>query len=480
MRNNINITNGTHEFKYVIEYYKGSYDDIGTLFGNVGWKLCDTEENTIHLSGVNVEYYRHKNDWYEYSGWENNTYMPESVIHSKVRIYIPNYCLSTYKRGVKYMLTTNTWVNGKKIDLGSYLFKPTDTFAVESGMLKYGDNEYSEAIDFYIIDPYYLTYSDDWADFRQNVCGERPNTNDTGSVLHVSLYPVIEHDNIYSIDHEYTGGLTSFNISDEADFLSVNLVHEKSVLKLNTYMNPVYSDLFEYLLETYDIDCIKDNINVNYELVIKDENGVMIGPAFEFTDDDVIISRSDFNTNFNSFFSTWDSYKEGWSFVASLNVKDGEYEMFSIVSNELPITQELFSRFVFDGSEEINLDEMNIQEVKVINKIENTIVKMDRPADPKSNLIHPVFFRVKDSELLTLHPNVTENICINLDDYKSKVKKFVLQIDGSRFNQIGSNNFGIIFKVPANKISKDVTTGVYYILNEELELVTSGKFNCVV
>ena len=39
--------------------------------------------------------------------------------------------------------------------------------------------------------------------------------------------------------------------------------------------------------------------------------------------------------------------------------------------------------------------------------------------------------RVKDSQDLLIHPQVTENICINLDSYKTKVDSFVLKIGDS-------------------------------------------------
>jgi hypothetical protein len=122
---------------------------------------------------------------------------------------------------------------------------------------------------------------------------------------------------------------------------------------------------------------------------------------------------------------------------------------------------------------------MNINKYNVINKIENKIVQIERPNDSKSNIIQPVFFRVKDSEVLTLHPVVTENICINLDNYKSKVKKFILQIDNCKFEQIGYNSYGALFKILGNTLSKELISGTYYILNEQYELVTSGKYNCV-
>jgi hypothetical protein len=94
--------------------------------------------------------------------------------------------------------------------------------------------------------------------------------------------------------------------------------------------------------------------------------------------------------------------------------------------------------------------------------------------------VQSVFYRIKDSEVLTLHPIVTETICINLDDYKSKVDKFILQINGCRFEPIGSNSYGVLFKIHSNSLPANTSAGTYYILNEELELVTTGKYNCVI
>ena len=72
-------------------------------------------------------------------------------------------------------------------------------------------------------------------------------------------------------------------------------------------------------------------------------------------------------------------------------------------------------------------------------------------------------------------------------NYKSKVNKFILQIDVKvedtyerfRFEQIGANSYGILFKITGNKIPKSAIKGTYYILNEDFELITTGNYNCV-
>ena len=42
--------------------------------------------------------------------------------------------VKTYKKGIKYAVNVNTWINGIKIDLGSFIFKPTDTVANDFGI----------------------------------------------------------------------------------------------------------------------------------------------------------------------------------------------------------------------------------------------------------------------------------------------------------------------------------------------------------
>ena len=71
---------------------------------------------------------------------------------------------------------------------------------------------------------------------------------------------------------------------------------------------------------------------------------------------------------------------------------------------------------------------------------------------------------------------MNENICINLDQYKHLVKSFILQIEGVKFIEIGRTKSGVVFKVIGNKLPKQIQTGQYYILNQDSDLVTSGKY----
>lgn len=486
MRNKINILGNDQVFAYIVEYSKNTVNSV-IHTDTVSYSI---DNDVIHLFEDDVKYYRNKNDWYSIDMLSDFTtaYLPKNINHTKLRVYLPNHSVSTYKRGVKYAVSLNTWIADKKIDLGSYIFRPTDTIASE-GIVKDGNNEYHEYIEFDIIDPFYIIYSDDWQDFRAKICNEVKNFNGTCSSLNVTLYVIDEYDNRYLINKDYSGGTTSFTISQSNDYLAFNLSLSLDPLGLECTVttNEVYNWFLTYLYETYNLDVSHNNLK--FQIVIKNKDEIIVGPEISYNPFEsygkitqyISIQQLFNNQLFKTFFESWEAFEEGWSFVGSLVVKiNNDDELFSVVSNELNITQEVFSIFTADGAEKIiDIEDMQINTYNVVNKIENKIVQLERPNESKSNIIQPVFFKVKELELLTLHPMVTENICINLDDYKSKVKRFILQIDTCKFEQIGANSYGILFKIPANILNADVLSGTYYILNEEFELVTTGKYNCV-
>ena len=536
MKNLININGNGRNFQYLLEFLnEDKYTSLKTNSTAV-WAKNPAKKDTVCLIYDSISCVRNENTYIlkdsitDYS----NEYIPNTIKYSKLRVYIPPYSLSIYNRGIIYACSCGTWINGYKIDLGTFIFRPTDT-VVSNNIIKRGNNEYYEYVEFDIIDPFQLIYSDDWQNFRHNITGEPLQQNSMGSILVVSLYPVnFVLSNEYLIDSNFIGGTTAFNISKPNDFLSLCITQELDPLRLriDVNTNSVYNWLLTYLKETYNINTTTKDIY--FELIIKNKDTGILGPRYKYAakeDYGIATQYIDYETlmdNFgiSTFFSNWNDFEEGWSFVMSLNIIDtgihdedsvitinrgglsfdqytsytdasGVYhpdfkesddiEILNIVSNEIPITMDLFSRYVNNGSEKIiDINNMNIDEFKsfrtynVVNKVENKIYKVEKSNfGSKSGGIQPVFFRTKDSETLTLHPNVTENICINLDDYKSKVKAFILQINGVNFNQIGANTYGMIFKIKANSLPKNTNSGVYYILNEEMELVTTGKYNCV-
>lgn len=148
-------------------------------------------------------------------------------------------------------------------------------------------------------------------------------------------------------------------------------------------------------------------------------------------------------------------------------------------SNPFQLTEQIFAQLIStaQGNHTITgLDNMHINKPRVVNKNIVQVVEMTAQTDSKSNIVQPVFFRTRELANLILHPEVTENVCINLDAYKAQTTRFFIKVEGTTFPEIGRTESGVIFKVQGNMLPGKVAGGVYYILNQDLDLVTTGKY----
>lgn len=152
----------------------------------------------------------------------------------------------------------------------------------------------------------------------------------------------------------------------------------------------------------------------------------------------------------------------------------------SVRTNPFPITQERYGRLLHASTgQPTKIDiphDMVINRPRFINKTIQNVVEMTAQTDSKSNIIQPVFFRSRELASIIVHPAVTENICINLDAYKASVERFYIKIEGVAFYEIGRTESGVIFKISGNMLPGQLTNGTYYILNQDAELVTTGKY----
>lgn len=529
MRNIINIQGFDQRFGYMLEYSSSNIDIDVELNDDIKYFVDDKD---IHLHTQEDAWFKIGNEWVYNHGHDCvSTYTPNKTDMSMVRLYFPNHSADAYRRGITYMVTFNTWIGGYKVELGAHRFNRVDGYAIEDGVFEHGLNRYYDCIEFDVIDPYELHYGERWSDFRRNVCGVEMNSNNTGSILTATLYIVDNtEDGALMVSEDFIGGTASFNIAKESTgFLKLELEPDLDNLgwKITTRTPKAfntdtegYNRLFKYISDTYKIPVSAVN-HIKYELIAKNSNSIIQGPIVDFSPNELSVpqelltqtipwkrvlrepdtytvldekdeeqtypnSRSGLRHFFECWWedgdTTWPHYEDGWFMQASMTVSLDGNEVY-ILSNEVPITQDVFKYFVGWDIEEIDnrqkVDNMEYKNYTLVKKVVNEIVLIDRPENSKSNIIQPVFFKVKDAELLTIHTAVTENICVNLDDYKSKVDTFHLQIENCRFNQIGANKYGIIFKVVGTSLPQDVTEGTYYILNQDYELVTTGKYKYV-
>lgn len=147
------------------------------------------------------------------------------------------------------------------------------------------------------------------------------------------------------------------------------------------------------------------------------------------------------------------------------------------LSNPVPCSQHDYALIAGQGKTiDLSSINMNIYNLRISDITTQTVVNMTSKSDSKSNIIQPVFFRARESAKIVVHPEVTENIAINLDSYKSGVSTFYLRLEGVSFEEIGRTGSGVVFKIKGSLLSNETTSGTYYILNESGDLVTTGKY----
>lgn len=489
MYTNIVIKENANIYNYLLQYNDSFLTESSSSCGYFQYPI---KKNEVGLFlGHDVENIKIGDNWNKVNFDKNIEFIPDTYYMNKIRLFFPLFSADVYNSGLKYGIVFSTFINGKKIILGSEIFDKSNALA--SPPIYMNGNEYYEYLDFFILDPFHLIYDDDWKDFRTNVCGEKIfdnqyQLNNTGSILYVSLH-VIEYDqNLTYVNHlNYIGGQNSFNIIKNPDNL-LNLSIETNVdkklsktdqpsilCKIN--YNEVYTNLAEYLLETYQTK----EYSIYYDLVIGNQDDLYINIKMDepVKEESYCFSKS-YILGESQNFQNMTGWKEGIFIICSANIIIGD-EVITLMSNKIPLTLDLLKFFVKGQNidiNSINLDtiDMNIYKINAVNKTINNIVQISKQEDSKNKLIQPVFFRSIESGEIILHTQFTENICINLDNYKSKVNRFVLQIEGINFTEIGRTQYGILFKIIGKKLPHFKDTGTYYILDENSYAITNGKY----
>ncbi len=544
----MNISKDDKTFRYLIDVD----DTVSATNGSYGAYGVDilNENGTIQILNQTRRLnniVRDVNIWKIYNVTHDNYYIPNSVVQKKVRLYIPTYSIERLYddkfvdgvdlSGLRYIVTAYTYINGYEVIVGSYIFSPGDTIASPK-VFNYKGNEYRSMIEFNIIDPATLTYSDDWAQFRQDFCEEPAGTNNTGSVLNFDLHIVSKFEDgwIESVEFKGCSNGLAFNRYTN-DIMHSTLTFDNGATMELLFNEEYGNDLWTYMQETYGVDggCV-----VIYELLIRDKDNVYLAPpvaAQVITDPwidlwqintgggELIYNRDGSDTRevrstrivennrihpdipeppyhkftrrdfFQDTTLDWNWYKDGlvlqgciYLFKPDVDYSDFETLMeeevpvMEFLTNEIPITREIF-KFLLPlenelGLEKINFDYIDMQEynVHVVNKIHKEVININRPDDYKANILKPVFIRSVDLKNITIHPQVTENISFNLNRYKSVVNLFYIRIEGVDFIESGRTDSTVVFRVDGSRLPNEITEGKFFILNENFEAITSGNY----
>lgn len=475
---NINITSNDKVFTYVVDYVRNNN------VHNRQYNYITSNGNILFQSDL----IRDNNEW-EY--YEETSFIQTPILNTSatIRLYFPQFSVETYNEYASYVLDIGMFISDKFLSLGSFLVDRYNTLAAPKP-IKFQGEEYCECIDFEIVDPYDILYSDVFEDFRKSIKGLSVDNEDNsdGTSLYISLHPVELNNGRYIIDNEYSGGQNSINISDnENDYLNycIDFDEKENYIVSELKFNPVYkNDLKLYLKETYGWD---GDYKIKYILALDKVSQSFIEYECQefhhtfslnelFDNINCLVPVDDERYKMKKFFNDWKFWEEGINIISTAIIYSGEIDRIKLKSNKIPLTQDLYSKIKIKEQVKINLDDMIVNDINIINSINIESAKYNTPENSKSNIILPVFYRVRDLGNVVIHPETNENICINLDAYKSKVDTFIMQIEGVKFTEMGTTNAGTIFKIIGGSLPKTKNNGTYYILSQDGDLVTTGKY----
>ena len=428
---------------------------------------------------------------YKYEYTQTAKQVGVSIPQATLKMYFPQYSVDTLYPGCRYMLTTSTYIKGRYINLGCFLFKRTDALACT--IHRFGSMEqYVECIEFKLPDLYSILFNDECSVIKTSL-GYPLDYKKLYSSINFSLYVVDSIDDHYIKSDRCNSGQNSVmvNTSDELKMnLSIN--YENSSFNIGwSHDKFIGKDIRDYIKNLYD----QENMWVYLRWVVMDTDNIYSTNAYLYDQllDEYDVPITDLRS---TFFNDWTNWKPGLVIRAGISlvdkswteddIKDDNFVSFlTIFSNRILVDQDVFAKLLYDSQDDftvkINFDDidMTYKDIKAINTIKNVVrkIQVNTPENAKNNLIHPVFYQTRDlNGVMNINPSVTENIALQLDSYKSQVKTFILQIEGTTFNEIGRTSGGVIFKVVGKRLPKEQNSGSYYVLNQDYELVTSGLY----
>lgn len=467
-------------------HYGVSIDQSTDVLSGIRWCRCG---DTIYILYPEDEcLVRNVNEWSVYNtNTSNDSSMniPTTTNSYRVSLHLPEWSLAIYERSVRYILTLSVFINGVRVVICSKLLRHTDSIA--SSPFIYKSVSYLEELYTNIINPYDILYSDDWSSFRSQVChiGDTSvldTINNDGSMICTELSPtILSDDDEYRVMSECIEGLTYIPL-ESVDSTSLRVscsprLNSAPGVSVSVSFNDVYErDIITYFSEVYHEHI--DNDILRYELVVKDENIIY---KYIYQDIPIISNPRCTSHTFSKSelgFQSWSSFKTGLFLVGSISIIRDDDTIFSSISNELPLTSEIYKYLISTDVDYINLNYVHMQnyQVDVVNKIEKKVFSISKPDEYKSNILKPVFIHSYTTHDLIIHPAVTESISIELGAYSSSVKTFYISIEGVEFVEYGRSSTGVVFRITGSTLPNKRDRGLFYILNENRELVTTGNY----
>lgn len=497
-------------------------DENGFLVNTQGYELKNDDyaqtmylvpytDNEIIYKDVNNYYRTHNVDVIDFAS--DSTLIQSNI----VRVYLPDMNPSRYNKRLNYYINASTRIGRRNIILYSNVISANDFIASER-LRTIGQHIYSNYYEFEILSPFELYFNPGYADFRRTYCYNSQNvTNDSTPIVTITIYAV---DDMYSDKQEYHNSLSfgsggtilipddysNMNM-DVTGVLSFDGLKFKSTLMFN---RTIYSSIEDYFLKNYNM-----NIDlITKELTILDDDNIyrMFQWNHDLRSDINDDDRADFNITDKTPFDMcdnseqWNDYSVnvyrqqpfiGWyDFINGMYAQcvykvysDGVPKMY-IKTNRVYITQDEYC-FLINNPMTINLNDitMNVENVKIINKIENNVIQIQRPDDYKNNLVKPVFYKAYSADTIVImrDPKVggslKQYISIELPSNVSAnaTKLFKLRINGQVFTEVARQMNQVIFLInPGVKVDVDLEDALmneieYNVMNEDDVTVFYGK-----
>lgn len=473
--------------------------------------LVSYDGNEIIYKDINNYYRTHDVDTIDFA---SDTTLIQSNL---VRVYMPDMNPSRYNKRLNYYISATTHIGRRNIILYSNVINANDFIASER-LHTIGQHIYSNYYEFEILSPFELFFNSGYDDFRRTYCYNSQNvTNDSTPIVTIMIYTV---DDVYGDKREYHNSLsfgTGSSILIPDDYSNMNMditaVLSFDKLKFNStlrFNRTIYNSVEEYFLKNYNMNInritkeltILDDDNIyrmfqwNYDLRsdINDDDradfNITDKTPFDMCDNSEQWSDYDINIYRQQPFDGWNDFRDGMYTQCIYKVYSDDIPKMYIKSNRVYITQDEY-RFIINNPEIINLNDidMNVENVKITNRIENNVIQIQRPDDYKTNLIKPVFYKAYSADTIVIMRDskvggmLKQYISIELPSNVSMnaTKLFTLKINGQSFTEVARQMNHIIFLInPGVKADVDVEDALmneteYNVSNDDDITVFYGK-----
>lgn len=438
-------------------------------------------------------------------------------------LFWPDYSAEAFGDVVNYRITIHHWDNTVKVIDVDAILNPADSVACAP--FRFEANEYNQ------MQP--INWKID-LDGPTSLYTPKPDRD----WYYVSIKPWIindgvdisEHEGLYAEDgktlyldevgrpnREYIGSQNAFDLLNDFNIsLDTSMERPEGCAEYSSSIPNVFNDKLVIRFyrdgENMSINTLKEDIEEMYSTRFGDNINVDVIASLYIADEEHVYAKTAesaaisideegrltcdppkgepwyrliYNPNTKQLSETNDNVLPEW--YDSMRIfgwvkfrhydEDGDpVDLIGYKTNMVPVTQDMWAYWCANDKSKIEGNFKMSNFPRTINKTIQQVTNISATTDSKAGIVQPVFVRVRDLANIVIHPAVTENICINLDAYKSSVKKFMLQIEGCTFAESGRTAGGVVFKVVGNKLSGELALGTYYVLNQDSEVVTSGRY----